>query len=311
MTIKVWDLGSFPKNFRGHTGPIDSVVFSSDDKTLLSVAKKPGQPGEIRRWNVADGQAKGSLPLRFSAVAINSDGKTLAVGSDDGTIQLLDAISGGKQHTLKGHTAAVLAVAFSADGQTLASVARPFQRPGEIRRWDVAGGTAKESFPVKMGDGTFVAFSNDGKTLATGRGEKTIKTLTRWDVATGQEKHTLDGAPLIALAFSGDGKTLAWVGDNGTIKLWDVESGREKHALKVQAGAKVSAVAFSDDGQTLATGHGDGTITLLDVTTGQAKVSFWAHLTGVTAVAFRGDGRALVAGSGDGSIKLWDLRGVR
>jgi WD40 repeat protein len=305
-TIKVWDLASVPRLFRGHTGPIDSVVFSGDDKTLLSVARALQQPGEFRRWDVADGHTETWFQvLPFTSVAISGKGKTLALGTGDGTITLLDATSGKVQHTLKGHTAAVLALAFSGDDQTLVSVARPFQRLGEIRRWDVAGGTAKEAFRVRMGAGTFVAFTGDGKTVASVGDDGKVKV---WDVASGREKHTLKGqagGKLGAVAFSPDGKTLATGSGDGTLTLWDVADGKEKHTLKGHTGA-ISLLRFSGDGKTLASAGADHLIRLWDVAGGQAKATLCGHL-GVTAVAFSGDGKALASGGQDGAIKLWDL----
>jgi WD40 repeat protein len=70
-----------------------------------------------------------------------------------------------------------------------------------------------------------VAYSPDGKTLASGSKDQTIKL---WDVTTGKEQATLKGHTdlVTSVAYSPDGKTLASGGGDQTIKLWDVATGK-------------------------------------------------------------------------------------
>src|SRR5207244_10836988 len=98
-----------------------------------------------------------------------------------------------------------------------------------------------------------VAFSIDGKTLASGSSDNTVKL---WDVSTGAELRTLKGhsnsvVPVISVAFSPDGRTLASGSSDKTVKLWDVSTGAELRTLKGHSEA-VWSVAFSLDGNTLA-----------------------------------------------------------
>ncbi len=148
-----------------------------------------------------------------------------------------------------------------------------------------------------------VAFSGDGKTLASGSYDKTIKL---WDVATAKERSTLEGhsGGVQSVAYSPDSKTLASGGDR-TIKLWDAATGKLRATLNGHTGTILS-VAYSPDGKTLASASGDKTIKLWDAATGQERATLEGHTNFVYSVAFSPDGKTLASASTDKTIKLWD-----
>jgi WD40 repeat protein len=164
------------------------------------------------------------------------------------------------------------------------------------------------------GDVNSVAFSPDGRLLASGSNDDTIKL---WDVASGSEVRTLTGHTdhVTSVAFSPDGRLLASGSNDDTIKLWDVASGSEVRTLSGHT-SDVNSVAFSPDGRLLASGgcqggYVDDRIQLWDVSSGQRLRLFQGHTDCVHSVAFSPDGRLLASGSADKTIKLWDVTSGR
>jgi WD40 repeat protein len=194
---------------------------------------------------------------------------------------------------------------------------------------------------------TSVAFSADGKTLASASGDNTIKL---WEVSTGTELRTLGGpfSGLRSVAFSPDGKlvlslaadgialwnvitgekvsaladsggiksfavspdckVIAGVGQFGrSVSLWDVASGRRLRQLASHGGWVMSA-AFSPDGRTLASAGQDKTVKLWDWASGRELHTLAGADDELLSVAFRPDGKVVAAGSQGGRITLWDLR---
>jgi WD40 repeat protein/uncharacterized caspase-like protein len=246
-TIKLWDVaGGQLKTLRGHSTPDASFAFSPDGKTLATASLV--LDNTIKLWNVASGQELKTLKghsQKVRSIAFSSDGKTLASGSLDTTIKLWDVASGQELKTLTGHSSFVNSVAFSPDGKTLASGSLDTT----IKLWDVALGqelktlggihqsrsvpTARRlptEMPTIWGPVDSVAFSSDGKTLASGSSDGTIKL---WDVASGQELKTLKGHSNVvySVAFSPDEKMLESASWDNTIKLWDVSSGNNLASL--------------------------------------------------------------------------------
>jgi WD40 repeat protein len=272
---------------------------------LLPVSPLSGQELKLRStFNRAGG------PDGVLSVALSSDGKMLA-GCLGKAIKLWDVATGKELATLKGHTSLVRSVAFSPDGKTLASGSGDFESPfaghdppGQIKLWDVATGRNIANLTGHAKLVFSVAYSPDGKTLASGSYDQTIKL---WDFASGKEKATLKGHDLSIspLAFSPDGKTLASGSEDYTIKLWDLASGKEKATLKGHD-KPVRSLAFSPNGNALAEGSYDSAVRLWDVKSGRSTAT---PFTGwqVLSVAFSPDGKMLASGNGDGTIKLWDV----
>ncbi|MTJ48802.1 WD40 repeat domain-containing protein [Dolichospermum sp. UHCC 0259] len=150
-----------------------------------------------------------------------------------------------------------------------------------------------------------VSFSSDGKTLASGSSDETIKL---WNVETGDKIRTLSGhtSSVHSVSFSADGKTLASGSGDYTIKLWNVETGDEIRTLSGHT-SSVYSVSFSANGKTLASGSYDETIKLWNVETGDEIRTLSGHTSSVYSVSFSANGKTLASGSYDETIKLWNV----
>jgi len=155
-----------------------------------------------------------------------------------------------------------------------------------------------------------IAFSPDGKQIASGSYDRTIKL---WDAATGDLQKTLEGhLDLVrCIVFSPDGKQIASGSSNKTIKLWDTATGDLQKTLEGHLGW-VWCIVFSPDGKQIASGSSDETIKLWDATTGdlRSQKTLEGHSGSVQCIAFSPDGKQIASGSDDETIKLWDA-GVR
>ena len=205
---------------------------------------------------------------------------------------------------LHGHTERVRDVAFSPDGQLLASAGQD----GRIILRD-----ANTHLPIRelvgmTGAVNAVAFSPDGRLLASGG---TDALVYLWDVQTGERI----GEPLPGhtdsiwrMAFSPDGKMLATASQDQTLILWDVAERQAIGNPLTGHSDAVYDVAFSPDGRFIASGSADGTVRLWDTKTGEAVGdSLTGHTNWVWSVAFSPDGQRLVSGSADTTLIIWDV----
>jgi WD40 repeat protein/serine/threonine protein kinase len=238
-------------------------------------------------------------------VAASNDGKTLAVGCDNGAVRLWGAASGDDDFQLIASVRALQATALSSDGTMIASASLD----GSVIVWDVAGGLPGPTFGAHGETVRAIAYSADGRTIATGHSGPGPYVVRVWNAATGELLHELQGHgnSIEALAFSSDGETLVSGSQDGTVRLWDGRTGRERRRLDGYE-HNISAVAISPDGRWVAGGYAT-TIKLWDAATGAEQRTLSGHADWIRSLGFSPDGATLVsAGSyNDGTLKIWDI----
>ncbi|MEO3928873.1 Hsp70 family protein [Micromonosporaceae bacterium B7E4] len=298
----------------GHTDPVNAVAFSPDGKTLATASTD----NTVRLWDVARRQPLGD-PLightgSVNGVVFSPDGKTVATASTDNTVRLWDVARQQPLGTpLTDVNSSVLGLVFSPDGKTLATISLGRDtNGGHLMLWDVARrrvlGDSLTSYPIGSGPLYGVAFSPDGKTLATVGNDHTMRF---WDVARRRpltDPLTGHTDSVNAVAFSPDGKTLATTSDDKTTRFWDAARRQPLGSPLTGHTDSVNAVAFSPDGKTLATTSDDKTTRFWDAARRQPLGSpLTGHTDSVNAVAFSPDGKTLATTSDDDTVRLWHL----
>ena len=275
--VGVWEMATGKEVLFPDMPPAAALRFSEDGKTLVSLDKSRET---ISRLDVETGKRTenklGKRPgyIHLETYALVPD--KLAIGMDNGKIELWNTTTGKKLSTIREHPEPIrlpgrrapennkaLVLAFSPDGTRLASG----HRDSTLQLWDTTTPHAPITLRKHTGWATALAFSPDGKTLASGGTD----IVQLWNTSTGELLATFTDhiSDIRALAFSPDGTTLASGSADGTIRFWNTETRNSLSTHITGHIARLEAVTFLKDSSTLASVGRDGLITLWDLKTSE------------------------------------------
>jgi len=311
-TVRLWDIKrrrAIGLPLRGHVAPVVALAFSPDGRTLVSAS----DDGKIKLWAVSGL----GTPLRTASqtfrMALSSDGRLLAAGGVAVTVfdvrrrtrvRTLEATSPAPPRRLEATPPPpplVDDVSFS-DRTPLLAVAWSTH----VNLWDVTKAPSTARVLPGLGQVTALAFSGDGRILATGGRDRRIRL---WDPSRAVELQPPIRSPdrISSLALRRDGRVLVTGGETGSVVFWDVRR-RQVLSRRWQHRFGIGDLAFSPNGRMLASGGSEGAIQLWDVDR-RAPIGapLTAHTSNVEGVAFSPDGETLASSSLDGTVRLWDV----
>jgi WD40 repeat protein len=291
----------------------DAVAKNADE---LSAAKSSLGAAQVEAKSTTDAAsaAKDDLGDRVVArLAFSADGSVLAASASDRSIDLFSADTGVPLEAVQAPHPGINTLAFAgpkllvatAEESDLVTLGGPWSLERTI-------GTADAASPLEDRV-TAVAFSPDGKLLATGAGQPSRNgQIKLWDAATGnfvRECKDAHSDSVLSLEFSPDGKLLASAAADRFAKLFDVSSGKFVKAFEGHSD-QVTGVTWKADGRMLATSGADNQVKFWDVISGERKSNATGFAKEVDAVRYLGLSDQAVAASGDGQIRIVNEAGA-
>lgn len=335
-TVRLWNLEGKPiaLPFQSHQDEVEgllavfSVTFSPDGETIISAHDNVDDgKTSIKFWN-KQGKIIHEIPLegqRPGSIAISSDSKLIAIGTDDGTVQLWERDSkkqsfqdfqkvifwdnfGNKQDYLLGHNTMVMKVAISSDGQYIASGSLD----GTVRLWDREGHLITEPFQ-HQGEVWSIALSPDGKIIVSASQDGTIRSWDREGNSISQpyHKHRRFVSEIVA---NSDQKTITSISSDGEVRVWDMKDNSIIRTFSIYDGGD-GIMAISPNGKFIASCCSGLTTLHLWSQQGTPINTFNTFpiedgsVPRITALALSPKQPNLIIGKEDGKLEIWDEQG--
>lgn len=250
--VNLWDLrtGELSRGMQIRNAGVNDIDLVQN---YLLVARSDGR---LAIWSLRNGRRISQM-LRHRGAALVAkfarNGRRIYSGGEDNRV-VISSLRGRVRRTLRGHSAAVISLAYSDGNAYLASGSRD----RTVRLWSTRRRRLIRTYHGHGDSVSALALSNDGLLLASGSDDKTVRI---WSTASPTLIKKLDAhaGPVTALAFSPDGKWLASAGEDNTVKLWDVSTGNLVSTYQGHTKA-VRDIAFFPTGRRLVSAGDDGTI---------------------------------------------------
>lgn len=327
QTIRIWDIASGDLLFTltAHVGEVNSLAFAPNSQPPLLAST--GQDGTVRLWQWTDNSTppQASLLLKLNepmhALAFSPTASLLAIGGEDKLVHVFDLETKKMLHTFSGHKGIIESLAFSQDGNRLAST----DTQSGLRLWDLTRTDAVDSSTPEIAPDLnlhTVTFSPEGQFLVAGFG-----TTTSWFSITNQpvpSYYDLIKQPLIEhtsvirdIAFNADGTRFASASEDWRIGYCydyfiDPRPGC-RHIIFLNAhDGPVNSLAFSPDNKWLVSGGDDGIVLVWNAYNPYVSRSLFAPPVqgkrwNIQGLAFSPDSKLLASSDWDLSVRLWDV----
>ena len=303
-TVNVWDGATFQHlvRLRGHVGEVWSGGISPDGRTVVSGSAE----GTTKLWKAETRHTNTVLDNTGVVLGFLGGGRQLIAGTSDSICVWTPESGARMEFAIPSNPSIVSLLSKPYDVKPDEPLQAMGRSDGSLELWHLTTGAKITAWPAHAEGIGAVAFSSDGKRLATASTAGEVKI---WDFATRAEVARIGPVDrqFDCLAFSPDGKTVAASGASSRVWLWEAASGREV----LQLGGHdrfVPTVAFSPDGKLLAT-----TMLIADearlweLPSGKQIATLKGHVQGVMGVAFSPDGKTLATASHDRKVKLWNV----
>jgi WD40 repeat protein/serine/threonine protein kinase len=284
----------------------DALWFAHDGARLITL----NHDGRLHFWDTRSRSDLGPVGPqldgdRFGPRTVSDDGKWLALGFEDGAIELWNLQTNQREKSWKEDNLKIAHLAFSRHGRLLAAGGdrRALHEHGRVRVWDTTNGRRRLDFTDFFGP---LAFSPDDRRLASTRLDGSV---VIWDLRTGvsvaelPEDITFGGS----MAFSPVDDRLAAGGEEPIVRLWNIASGENVDSL-LGSRMCIANVAFTADGRTVAARTVDKAIKLFNVPTGKELLNI-GHFMECSSFLLSPNGEYLAltaaGSSGEQGVQLW------
>ena len=327
--LQLWDVATGKQKcaYPRHIGAVSSVVFSPDDKTVLTAGE---QDYTIRLWDartgrqvihVRDGPPEAWNSFRgqddmhltrirpLGRVALSSDGKEAISPCVDGTVRFWDIVTAKENRRIQLEGGGLIhTVAFAPDGKTIAVAT---EADDDIKLWDLATGKEIRQASTDHGEVFAIAYSPDGKAIASAGGDRAV---ALWDAKTlrpvrrfGLYQNTG------CLAFSPDSNTISVGQRESVVSLWKADGKKFQVSLAhvdradPEEPSLTCTSAFSAGGSRVVWSGHDGVVRVWDVNRNEEIAQFRGHVGAVMQVAFSRNSRFVASAGQDGTVLVWDV----